>query len=268
MVEMVQALRQSVAARWREESEQHSPWGTTQIYYRGYLALAENAGDHTNVDVLVRQTQGAKSTFYTVSGPTAKRSLFSAYRKGHKRLVERYPVPHTISRLGHETVTWDYWAHRTGWLGGLENNGQDRPSAARGLLLVVADFAAHRPDLLRTVEWAPPICAVEDFAIVVGLPDPEVGYDVLHRVTTGAAAMPDLPAEAVVDGVERELDRLLWEANGQDLRHLIALAIDTSLSDPRLGHDERAAIAKMLRSASDMTFADLSELPLTRWPAA
>ncbi|WP_157248219.1 hypothetical protein [Nonomuraea typhae] len=249
---MIHALRSSVATRWWVDGERRRRhWNTSQIYYRAFLTCTAEADGHPDGRALVARAGGPTSTFYTVAGPKAQHTLLARYRAALPSLAERYPTPSVAAWLGHETAVWAYWQHRTGWLRAI--SGQDRDRACRSLVIVLADFAAGQRDLMHALDWRPPICAVEDFAIVLGGgPSPENVYDPLARLLKAVAAAPGLPPEAAADSAERELDDLLRPAGSAAAQARLAEAVENVLSNPDISDERLMEIGKMLRSAGEL----------------
>ena len=110
------------------------------------------------------------STFYTVVGPKAHRSLLAAYRDGDgpagsvAALYEQYSVP---EQLVNETKVWSYWEHRKGWLTQLRAvDDLTRRVATTCLVRVLADWAAGEPALAGYLACSPPMAAVEDLLVI------------------------------------------------------------------------------------------------------
>ncbi|TYB66636.1 hypothetical protein FXF51_16125 [Nonomuraea sp. PA05] len=248
-------MRCSVAARWWAENEKRRRhWDTTQHYYNAFLSLSSRTGELPDRQEVVSLAGGRQSTFYTVSGPNALHSLLARYQGALPGLAALYPAPNVAAWLGHETAVWAYWPHRTGWLRSIDG---DRDRAARALLFVLADFAAGWQGLMRASGGRPPMCAVEDFAIVLGRgASPETLYGLLARLLTSVAAAPGMPPEAAADSAERELDGLLRRMNGTAAQARLAEAIETVRNDPTISGPRLAEIGKMLRSAGEMLLTD------------
>lgn len=214
----------TVATYWRHDlsgvsgaqgdRQAKSHWRTRVSHYR---ATKEVLDDPTipfarqEIVIRVRDQGGdprrgsGDSTFYTVVGPKAYRSLLRAYQGGApgpaRNLAALYEQYSTPEQLVNEAKVWSYWEHRRGWLTQLQAvNDLTRQVAATCLVRVLADWAVSEPALARCLACAPPMAAVEDL-LVIWAPDATAcaAESLLREVIELALG----PLGATTDGVLR-----------------------------------------------------------------
>jgi hypothetical protein len=173
------ALDDTVTVRWRRElaGSRHtgkSHWLTKTAYYTALDdIMSNNHPKPLNWRVVVDtvRPRGNSSTFYGVTGPRARHPLLRAFAASEcpqsLYIAVHYHRLDPIDQLIDETKVWTYWPHRDAWLTRCRRRGvASREVAHAGMTAALTDWARSRPALAAALEFAPPICAVEDLMLL------------------------------------------------------------------------------------------------------
>jgi hypothetical protein len=165
-------LRETVAERWRTEvmgsrAEPRSRWRTKVTYYRAAceaLASAQGQPITWRAVVAVARPRGSSSTFYEVAGLHAKHALIDGYRRASDadtlQIAVSYRRDSAIDRLIDEAKVWSFWEYREIYL---RRRHQVEESPADALVRALVAWAGLNRTLAAALNFAPPVCAVEDF---------------------------------------------------------------------------------------------------------
>jgi hypothetical protein len=161
-------LEESIATRWRRRlvgarPDQKRHWRTKITYYDAVLELLESGcGESISWRSIVDavRPRGHRSTFYEVAGPNAKHPLVGAYLDDPgveaMQIALLYRRGMAVDQLIDETKVWSYWPHR-----------EVMPCADdASVFTAVAAWARRCPKVAAAIDFAPPMCAVEDLLLV------------------------------------------------------------------------------------------------------
>jgi hypothetical protein len=196
------SLDDTVTARWWRRlvgsgarAKRH--WRTKTTYYRAVYELLRTAGSTPltwQSIVAATRPNGNRSTFYEVTGPSAKHALMSDLRAASSldamQICLCYQRRSVVDQLVDETKVWAYWPHREALVARYRIAPDLGPAAAADLLISsVTTWARGNPQLARILNNAPPVCAVEDLvAINAGRLSPTNSYGVLAATIRDAIA--------------------------------------------------------------------------------
>jgi hypothetical protein len=212
-------LDDTVTARWRRRIKGSSPdgrshWRTKVAYYRAVRELlAIEPPPVLSWQTIVNEVRpkGSRSTFYEVTGPHAKHPLIGDLRAAEDvntiQLALCYRPANAVDQLIAEAKVWSFWPYRMGWLDQQQTDPeQNALSAPESLVSVVADWSRRYPGLAAAVQYAPPVCAVEDLVIVGRRQLSAVrAYSVLsHAVATTVSTPVDL-TNGILEAVRADL---------------------------------------------------------------
>jgi hypothetical protein len=209
-------LGDTVTARWRAGLGGH--WRTKIAYYDAVdRLLADRPGApltcRTIVDAV--RPRGSRSTFYEVTGPRAKYPLIAHLQASDRvdtaQLAMRYTRATPVDHLIDETKVHRYWPYRTAWLCQYERQPDLNANALlESLVSVVAAWAHGNPALAAALNHAPPVCAVEDLAVVGrGRVSAVRAHAILGKVVRHALEAPDDLADPV-DAIRADLGLVGW----------------------------------------------------------
>ncbi len=169
----INSLDRTVTAQWWRRlvaaSDQSSHWRTRTAYYGAVAALLARQSEPLSWRSIVGAVlpHGSRSTFYTVTGRQAKRSLIDALRGtptvSVMHLALHYQRPAAVDQLVDETKVWSFWPYRERWRRQLAEGVDMAATTATGRLTsAVAEWASSHPGLAAALDNSPPLCAVED----------------------------------------------------------------------------------------------------------
>jgi len=207
------SLDDTVTARWWRrlvgsgaQAKRH--WRTKTTYYDAVGGLLRTAGSTPltwQSIVAAARPNGNRSTFYEVTGPSAKHALITDLRAASSldamHICLWYQRRSVVDQLIDETKVWAYWPHREALVARYRIAPDLGPAAAADLLISsVAAWARNTPYLARALNNAPPVCAVEDLvAVNGGRLSPTNSYTRLSaaiRDATAGQPAPDAAAAA------------------------------------------------------------------------
>lgn len=196
-------LRETIADRWRAEltgsrTKPRSHWATKVAYYRAAgeaLAATSGAPPSWRDVVAAVRPRGSASTFYDVAGEHAKHRLIDVYRRARDadslQIALDYHRTEAIGHLIDEAKVWSYWEYREAYL--RTHRDADR-LPTEGYVEALAAWASVNRPLAAALDFAPPVCAVED---LVALRRGDVAALRARRrlteVVREAVGRPDLP---------------------------------------------------------------------------
>jgi hypothetical protein len=221
MASLIELLSDTAATRWRDQVWGAAPESaakpkahgvTKETYFHAVVkCLAAGAvGTLPTWTDVVDMANGARATFYSVTGRKAIHPLIGEYDERIGRLPEvaaHYRRREAVATLIDEAKVWTYWSHRAGWLRQLQLNSEvTRPTAAQNLVRVLADWARSNPPLAVALDHSPPICAVEDLLLIQ--PDRPAADSVglLRTVVATALGPPGTTADGVLTVVRADLE--------------------------------------------------------------
>jgi hypothetical protein len=149
-------------------------WRTKIAYYEAVdRLLGDGPADPLTWRTVVAavRPRGCRSTFYEVTGPSAKYPLSAALRASESvetvQLALRYTRSSPVEQLIDETKVYRYWLYRSEWLRQYERQPDLTTDAlAASLISVAGVWARHHRALAAALDHAPPVCAVEDLTII------------------------------------------------------------------------------------------------------
>jgi hypothetical protein len=197
------SLDDTVTARWWRRlvgsgAQVKRHWRTKTAYYDALYELLRTAGPAPltwQAIVAAARPNGNRSTFYEVTGPSAKHALMSDLRATSTldamQICLCYQRRAVVDQLIDETKVWAYWPHREALLARYRIAPDLGPAAAADLLVsFVTTWARNTPQLAGTLSSAPPVCAVEDLvAINAGRLSPTNSYRRLSAAIRDAVAV-------------------------------------------------------------------------------
>ena len=197
-------LDNTVTARWRQRlagarPEQKRHWRTKTAYYAAVdRLLASGVAQPAWSDITdAVEPKGSRSTFYEVTGAHAKHpliaDLIAQEAVDSLQLAIYYRRTHAVDQLIDETKVWTYWPFRE-YLSMRCQTGRalDPPASVELLAATVAEWARWHSDLARALEYAPPVCAVEDLLVL------RPGkFSAVHAATTLTQVIQASTADAV-----------------------------------------------------------------------
>lgn len=212
-------LDNTVTARWRRRVKGSTPdgkshWRTKVAYYRAVTDLLElDPPPALSWQAIVNQVRpkGSRSTFYEVTGPHAKHPLIGDLRNAEDvntiQLALCYRPANAVDQLIAETKVWSYWLYRLGWIDEHHvDPTQDAVASAESLVAVVAEWARQHPALAAAIDYAPPVCAVEDLVLVGrGQLSAVRAYSVLAHAISAAVSTPVDLTNGVLESVRADL---------------------------------------------------------------
>ncbi len=199
-------------------------WRTKIGYYEAVdRLLADTPEDPLtwrNVVAAVRP-RGCRSTFYEVTGPGAKYPLTAALRAGESvetaQLALKYTRSSPVEQLIDEAKVHRYWLYRSEWLRLYDRQPDLATDAlAASLVSVVGEWARHHRALAAALDYAPPVCAVEDLTVIGrGRISAVRAHAVLTNTVERALTAPD---EVAPDWLADPVDAALAELGLVDRR--------------------------------------------------
>lgn len=173
------ALDDTVAVRWRRDlagtrDSEKSHWLTKIAYYAAVdrLLAAEEPQPLTwRAIVDSVRPRGNSSTFYGVTGPRARHPLLRAFAASDcvesLYIALHYQRVSPVHQLIDETKVWAYWPYRDRWLAECRRRDAiSREAALSAATSTLVAWAMDYPALAAALEFAPPMCAVEDLMLL------------------------------------------------------------------------------------------------------
>jgi hypothetical protein len=172
-------LDDTVTVRWRRDlagtrDSEKSHWLTKTAYYSAVdriIAAGQPEPITWRAIVDSVRPRGNSSTFYGVTGPRARHPLLRAFAASDcvesLYIALHYQRVSPVHQLIDETKVWSYWPHRDRWLA--ECRRRDvvtREMAIPAAMSALVAWAWERPALAAALEFAPPMCAVEDLMLL------------------------------------------------------------------------------------------------------
>lgn len=168
----------TVSARWRVRLAGVRPnerrhWRTKTAYYAAVCRLLDGGvvqpGWADVIDAV--KPRGSRSTFYEVTGAHAKHPLIGELLAQDAvdliQLALYYRRESAVDQLIDEAKVWTYWPFRDFLRSRYRIEPDLEPSSALELLLsAVESWARGNASLASALDWAPPVCAVEDLLIL------------------------------------------------------------------------------------------------------
>ncbi len=172
-------LTDTVTARWYRRGEatssgKRSHWRTKRVYFRSVCRLLEERpgtlpGWKSVVDAA--RPQGSRSTFYEVAGPHARHALMTdlidAATSDTIALALSYRRTDAVASLIDEAKVWSFWPYRERVAARFTAAAAAPADMEAMLRTALTEWAARVPALARSLDFAPPICAVEDLTVVL-----------------------------------------------------------------------------------------------------
>lgn len=205
-------LHETITAHWRaglmgSRAKRRSHWTTKVAYYRAAceaLAAAQDRPFTWHEVVGAVRPRGSTSTFYDVAGRHARHRLVDAYHDAGDanslQIALDYHRTRAIDHLVDEAKVWSYWEYREAYLR-TYRDAEHLP--IEGYQETVAAWASVNRPLAAALDFAPPMCAVED---LVALHRGDLAALRAQRwltdVVREAVRRPDVPdpAEATAPG--------------------------------------------------------------------
>jgi hypothetical protein len=173
------ALDDTVTVRWRRDLAgtrytEKSHWLTKMSYYAAVdRILATDGPEPVTWRAIVDSVhpRGNSSTFYGVTGPRARHPLLRAFASSEcvesLYIALHYQRVNPVDQLIDEAKVWAYWPYRETWLVECRRrNLVTREVAVAAATAGLVAWARDRPALAAALEFAPPMCAVEDLMLV------------------------------------------------------------------------------------------------------
>lgn len=195
-------LDNTVTARWRRRlvgvrPDERRHWRTRTAYYAAVKQLlTDGVPDPAWSDVIgAVQPKGSRSTFYEVTGAHAKHSLIGELLAhdgiDSMQLALYYRRASAVDQLIDEAKVWTYWPFREYLATRYRTEEPDAKSAVDLLASAVGTWARRNPRLACALQFAPPVCAVEDLLVL------RPGqYSAVHAVHTLSRVIQDATNDA------------------------------------------------------------------------
>jgi hypothetical protein len=172
-------LDDTVTVRWRRDLAgtrypDKSHWLTKTAYYAAVdRILADGGPEPVTWRAIVDSVhpRGNSSTFYGVTGPRARHPLLRAFAASDGveslYIALHYQRVSPVDQLIDETKVWSYWPHRDAWLADCRRRDLvTREVALAAAMAAMVAWAGSRPALAAALDFAPPMCAVEDLMLL------------------------------------------------------------------------------------------------------
>jgi hypothetical protein len=172
-------LDDTVSVRWRRglagtREPEKSHWLTKTAYYDAVdriLAAGDPAPLTWRAIVDSVHPRGNSSTFYGVTGPRARHPLLRAFATSDcvesLYIALHFQRINPVDQLIDETKVWAFWPYRDRWLAECRRrDGVNRELAISAATAALVSWARRRPALAAALDFAPPICAVEDLMLL------------------------------------------------------------------------------------------------------
>ncbi len=192
------SLDNTITARWRRRlagvrPDERRHWRTRTAYYAAVSRLlTEGMPQPAWSDVIdAVRPRGSRSTFYEVTGAHAKHSLIGELLAQDgidlMQLALYYRRTNAVDQLIDEAKVWTYWPYRESLSLRYRNEPDlDVPSSIELLADTVDAWARRHAGLAAALDYAPPVCAVEDLLVL------RPGqYSAVHAVGTLARVIQD-----------------------------------------------------------------------------
>jgi hypothetical protein len=213
------SLDNTVTARWRaglvgSKPVEKTHWRTKIAYYKAVSQLlttdsAQPLTWKTIVDAV--RPRGSRSTFYEVTGPRAKHPLVALLRASDSldtaQLGIRYTRSTPVDQLVDETKVYRYWPYRSAWLHQYELTPDLGTNALmESLVSVLAEWVRCNRGLAAALDFAPPVCAVEDLLVVShGRLSAVRAYAIFVKAVQQTVHAPADLTDAAADAVRADL---------------------------------------------------------------
>ncbi|WP_173073139.1 hypothetical protein [Phytohabitans rumicis] len=167
----------TVTARWRRRlagtnPEEKRHWRTKTAYYAAVSRLLAAGTPQLGWSevALAVEPRGSRSTFYEVTGAHAKHPLINDLIVDDNldalQLALYYRRSCAIDQLIDETKVWTYWPHRECLSLRCRIEDLDASASVDLLLSTVAEWARRNAGVASALDYAPPLCAVEDLLVI------------------------------------------------------------------------------------------------------
>jgi hypothetical protein len=173
-------LFHTVVGEWHRRlsttrSAKRNHWHTKIIYFR---SVAHLLSTYPDVRLTWRRIveaagpQGSRSTFYEVAGAHARHPLIDdLIRDGRLDSIQLalcYRRQDAVTQLVDETKVWSFWPHRERMLAEFAAEPMPPEAMEAALADALVRWASRHPGLAAALDYAPPVCAVEDLMIIKG----------------------------------------------------------------------------------------------------
>jgi hypothetical protein len=270
MPSLLEELKTTVSSRWRQalvhgNKNDKRHWGTKESYYHALVATATESGYRGRLRSRIIETvepRGSIATFYTVIGPKARHALIKAYfdaESDRPDLAEVCSHDDATDQLIDEVKVWSYWPSREGWLLQLDElTDPTRELAAESLVRVLVDWSVNNSVVATLLDYAPPICAVEDLLAVQKDRSAVDAFRLLRQVVCHAQGPLAMVTDGVLTAVRADLHGTVTPRSTSP-EHLLAQIADAVYSLTHLSltmpdkeiYQALAAAAAYLQEALD-----------------